>query len=134
MTPKELDGLSVYDKSIHMPIPTMDFIYDTTGIDIQVAGTTVENERQIRSLTIKAYNHLMKFKRDKIALEYLIAKDKEFRSAFELYSAIFIGQCIIKGEDKIYEDEDVKNAIENSVLVYNRFSKIVSDEEYRSDY
>lgn len=134
MTPRDLDGNSIYDKSLHIPIPTMDYIFDVTGIDIQIAGTQAENDRQIKSLTIKAYNYLMSKKRDKRALEYLIAKDREFRNAFELYSAIFIAQSILNGEDKIYENLDVKMALDNSVLVYNRYSKVVTDEEYRSDY
>ena len=133
MTPKDLDGNSIYNKSLHMPIPTMDDIFSVTGIDIQIAGTTQENDRQIQSLTIKAYNHLMSKKRDKRALEYLIAKDRDFRDAFTLYASTFIGQYILLGED-IHDNVDIKNAIDNSVLVYNKFDRIITDEEYRSDY
>lgn len=96
--PSDLDGLnSKYDYDLHLPIPTVDFIKQETGEDlILLAG----NETKAKAFLRQIANFTMSFvKRDRsketaYKLEYLIAKNKEYRHAFIMFVSNIVFEII----------------------------------------
>lgn len=102
----ELDILtrSEYNFSTHLPYPTLDRIYEDTGINlIELEGSTHKAEAKIRLFTTKAYRILVYGKVEKTNrdLEYLIATSLDFRESFIQYVTNLIGDVFISGNNSI---------------------------------
>lgn len=85
VNPTSLDGDSVYDFDIHLPLPTISYILQETGIDLTIStGSTTQANTTIRFMSKTAMNAIKANlpSQARINVEYLIAKSERHRSAF----------------------------------------------------
>lgn len=85
VNPTSLDGDSVYDFDIHLPLPTISYILQETGIDLTIStGSTTQANTTIRFMSKTAMNAIKANlpSQARINVEYLIAKSDRHRSAF----------------------------------------------------
>lgn len=142
----ELDTItgSIYDFNTHLPLPTTQKILDDTGINlIELEGSTLRANSKIKLFARKAYRILVygKVERTNRDLEYLIATDINFRSAFVEYVVNLIGDIFISGNNSILMASDSENseALKQRAKLYHsglldapRYS--ISHYEYRVGY
>lgn len=98
----QLDGKSgsVYDFTLHMPIPTLEKLRAETGIDLLAfTGTETKAKADLRMHTIKAKNILMGSKTRNSAndMEYLIATNETYRNDFIAYVCSFVYDVLYNG-------------------------------------
>lgn len=95
---------SVYNFNTHLPYPSIQSIYDNTGINlIELEGSTHQAESKVKLFTNKAYKILVygKVERTNRQLEYLIATNEDFRREFLEYVISLIGDVFISGNNSI---------------------------------
>jgi hypothetical protein len=85
VNPTTLDGDSVYNFTLHLPIPTTSYILQETGIDLVVStGSNSQANATLRFMTKTAMNAIKTnlTAEARISIEYLIAKNARHRAAF----------------------------------------------------
>lgn len=85
VNPTSLDGDSVYDYNLHIPIPTKEYILKETGIDLTLAtGSIQEADATLRFMTKTAINAIKAnlTSNARNIIEYLIAKSPRHRAGF----------------------------------------------------
>lgn len=95
---------SKYDFNTHKPYPTLDKIYEMTGLNlVDLEGGTSQAEAKVKLFTQKAYRILVYGKVEKTNrdLEFLIATNSMFREEFIQYVINLIGDVFISGENSI---------------------------------
>jgi hypothetical protein len=107
VNPVSLNGDSVYDFDLHMPIPTKSFIQREIGIDLTLAtGSEIQADATVRFLTITAMNVIKNNlpTQAKINIEYLIAKSEKHRKAFISTVAFLVLAVRGKGVDTLLSE------------------------------
>lgn len=85
VNPISLNGDSVYDFDLHLPIPTKSFILREVGVDLTLAtGNEQQADATLRFLSKTVMNVIKDNvpSQAKINIEYLIAKSERHRRAF----------------------------------------------------
>lgn len=142
-----LKDISTYDINTHTPYPTLEFIKDKTGEDVQLnqGGTKEQAQALVRQVTDACYN-ILKDSKDTLdtinRLEYKIATDETYRYAFIDYVATAVYAMYNFGADFLYKDEGkkgldrlplmVKSKVQSSVLAVGKFLYFTYD--YRVGY
>lgn len=106
INPTTLDGDSVYDYQLHLPIPTRSFVLRETGIDMVLAtGSEIEADATIRFMTTTAMNMIKTNvpPQAKINIEFLIAKSTRHRQAFISLVAYMLLAAKGKGIDALLD-------------------------------
>lgn len=106
---------SIYDFYSHLPYPTLQKIYDDTGINLTLLeGSSLQAESKIKLFVRKAFQILSYGKIEKTSrdLEYLVATDIHFRSAFVEYVINLIGDIFVSGNKSILMSSDSESAEE----------------------
>lgn len=146
--PEELNGSSsVYDFELHMPIPTIGFIRQETGEDLVIlSGTETKAKAHIRNITKLAMSYILsdKLTSTRYKLEYLIAKNAEYRNAFINFVAQIVFEIINSSALETYlsNAKDLENMFTNwtkatlkgSILNVDYFRKNLKTEEIRVGY
>lgn len=117
---------SIYDLATHTPIITVDYIKQTTGVDLRVNGDMIIGsvEGKIKMLTLQAKTYLfhLKIYETQKVMEYLIATNSEWRTAFEYYACMYVIQSVLYNPDWEKTPKEITSAIEGSVLNANYFT------------
>lgn len=111
INPTTLDGDSVYNFTLHLPIPTITYIAQETGIDLVVStGSTTQANATLRFMTKTAMNAIKTnlTSEAKITVEYLIAKSAKYRAAFLDVVAYLILAVKGNGIDELLKEGDTK--------------------------
>lgn len=111
INPTTLDGDSVYNYDLHLPIPTISYIAQETGIDLVVStGSTTQANATLRFMTKTAMNAIKTnlTSEARITVEYLIAKSERHRSAFLDVVAYLILAVKGNGIDELLKEGDTK--------------------------
>lgn len=144
INPSTLDGQSVYQYDIHLPIPTYSFIRQETGIDLIVAtGSEQEAQATLRFLTRTAMNAIKTnlITETRNTIEFLIAKSVPHRQAFITVVAYLVlatkneglTNLIKEGDTTIQQLSKIAQAqAEANGLLNQRYNFTVID--VRSDY
>jgi hypothetical protein len=144
VNPTSLDGNSVYDFNLHLPIPTKTYILQETGIDLSLAvGSEVEADITLRFLAKTAMAVIKSNipSQAKLNIEYLIAKSERHREAFCNVVAYMVLSVRGKGLDTLLDGgKGTLDAIsrmarlqaEANDLLVHRYDFVVN--EVRSDY
>lgn len=146
--PEELDGLdSTYDFKLHMPIPSLDFIRQETGEDLIIlSGTESKAKAHVKNLTKLAMSYVLadKIRNTRYKLEYLIAKNAEYRYAFLNFVAQIVFEVINSSALETYlsnaKDLDnmftnwTKTTLKGSILNVDYFRQPLKTEEIRVGY
>lgn len=106
VNPTTLDGNSVYDYDLHLPIPTKTFILQETGIDLTLAtGSESEADSTLRFLSKTAMAVIKSNvpSQAKLNVEYLIAKSERHRQAFIDVVAYMVLSVRGKGFDTLLD-------------------------------
>lgn len=106
INPTTLDGDSVYNFQLHLPIPTRSYIMRETGMDLILAtGNEVEADALLRFMSITAMNMIKANvpSNARLNIEFLIAKNKRHREAFLEVVAMMILSAKGKGIDTLLE-------------------------------
>jgi hypothetical protein len=106
VNPSDLDGNSVYDYNLHLPLPTKTYILQETGIDLTLAtGSESEADATIRFISKTAMAVIKDNlpSQAKINIEYLIAKSVRHREAFCNVVAYMILAARGKGLDTLLD-------------------------------
>lgn len=85
VNPTSLDGDSVYNYNLHLPIPSREYIIQETGIDLILAtGSIQEADATLRFMTKTAMNAIKAnlTSEARNIIEYLIAKSPRHRAGF----------------------------------------------------
>lgn len=85
VNPISLNGDSVYDFDLHLPIPTKSFVLCEVGIDLTLAtGSEQQADATLRFLSKTVMNVIKNNipTQAKINIEYLVAKSQRHRRAF----------------------------------------------------
>jgi hypothetical protein len=144
INPTTLDGDSVYDYNLHLPIPTNTYILQETGIDLILStGDSVQANATLRFLTKTAMNaiktNLTAVAR--INIEYLVAKSARHRAAFLDVVAYLILAVKGNGIEELLKEGDTKITALNRLaqlqaqandLLVQRYDFVVDNP--RSDY
>lgn len=107
VNPDSLNGDSVYDYDLHLPIPTKSFIQREIGIDLTLAtGSESQADATLRFLAKTAMNTIKANvpSQAKINVEYLIAKDSRYRQAFNDTVAFLVLTVRGKGIDTLLSE------------------------------
>lgn len=107
VNPVSLNGDSVYDFNLHLPLPTKSFIQREIGIDLTLAtGSEEQADATVRFLTITTMNVIKNNlpTQAKINVEYLIAKSEKQRQAFISTVAFVILSVRGKGIDVLLSE------------------------------
>lgn len=120
------DTNSTWDSTLHIAIPTLEYIKTLTGYNLETLGDTnrLETEQRVKGLTLKARNFLYQNKENeqtKKIYTYLIAFYQEYRDAFVNYVVTYIEETFNNPEWETIP-MNVINAINGSVLKYNQFT------------
>ena len=111
INPTTLDGDSVYNFTLHLPIPTTSYIAQETGIDLVVStGSTTQANATLRFMTKTAMNAIKTnlTSEARITVEYLIAKSAKYRAAFLDVVAYLILAVKGNGIDELLKEGDTK--------------------------
>jgi len=111
INPTTLDGDSVYNYDLHLPIPTISYIAQETGIDLVVStGSTTQANATLRFMTKTAMNAIKTnlTSEARITVEYLIAKSERHRAAFLDVVAYLILAVKGNGIDELLKEGDTK--------------------------
>lgn len=111
VNPTTLDGDSVYNSTLHLPIPTISYIAQETGIDLVVStGSTTQANATLRFMTKTAMNAIKTnlTSEARITVEYLIAKSAKYRAAFLDVVAYLILAVKGNGIDELLKEGDTK--------------------------
>ena len=111
INPTTLDGDSVYNYSLHLPIPTISYIAQETGIDLVVStGSTTQANATLRFMTKTAMNAIKTnlTSEARITVENLIAKSERHRAAFLDVVAYLILAVKGNGIDELLKEGDTK--------------------------
>ena len=104
-----LQDISIYDKTVHLAFPKLEYVKQETGEDIVInqGNSTPKANAFIRQITKTAWNILKQTKliRDQYTLEYLIATDPEYRLAFLDFVCSFIYDIYIVGADEFLKPQ-----------------------------
>ena len=123
----EISNNSNYDLITHTPIITLDYIKDTTGIDLRINGDviigSIEGKVKMLTLQAKAFLFNMKIYETQRVMEYLIATNIEWRRAFEYYACMYVIQSAYYNPDWEKTPKDILAAINGSVLKANYFTQ-----------
>lgn len=96
------DKNSKWDLENHIAIPTLDYIKETTGLDLRTSGHAVlaSEENKVKGLTLDAKYELFYNKQPHVqnALSYLIYTDKTFNSNWLNYVVSYIYESVMNGE------------------------------------
>lgn len=144
INPTTLDGDSVYNFTLHLPIPTISYILQETGIDLVVStGSTSQANATLRFMTKTAMNAIKTnlTSEAKVIVEYLVAKSERHRAAFLDVVAYLILAVKGNGIDELLKEGETQitalnklaqfQAIANDLMV-QRYDFVV--DEPRSDY
>jgi hypothetical protein len=107
VNPTSLDGNSVYDFELHLPIPTKSFIQREIGIDLTLAtGSEIQADATLRFLSITTMNVIKNNipSQARLSLEYLVAKDEKYRQAFISTVAFVVLSVRGKGIDVLLNE------------------------------
>ncbi len=144
VNPSSLDGNSVYDFNEHMPFPKIDYVRNETGVDMVVGiGGSTQANATLRFLTKLMMNvikdSIMPVSRPKV--EFLIAKDKQYRKAFEDSVCALILTTRGKGISELLESGGLEKAslakivqATASILFTNQYNFYLHDTQIRSGY
>jgi hypothetical protein len=142
--PSSLDGDSVYDYALHLPIPTKTYILHETGIDLTLAtGSEIEADITIRFLSKTAMAVIKSNipSQAKLHIEYLIAKSVLHREAFCNVVAFMVLAVRGKGLDTLLDggkgtldsiSRMARLQAEANDLLVHKYDFVV--DEVRSDY
>lgn len=140
VNPSDLDGYSVYDYELHLPLPTLSFILRETGIDLTLStGTEQEAQSVVRFLAQTAINTIKEHvpSQARLNIEFLIAKSVEHRRAFITMVAYLVMATRAKGLDDLLADTSrVSNLVriqaQANNLLQHKYDFVVED--VRGDY
>lgn len=107
VNPVSLNGDSVYDFDLHLPIPTKSFVLREVGIDLTLAtGNEQQADATLRFLSKTVMNVIKNNipTQAKINIEYLIAKSERHRRAFIDTVAFLILSVRGKGVDTLLNE------------------------------
>lgn len=127
---KILQDISIYDINTHTPYPTLAYILQQTGEDIQlnVGGTQTKAKAIVRQITDTCYN-ILKDSKDTIEtiniLEYKIAVDETYRRAFLEYVATAVFVTYNFGADWLFDESDKKGLNRLPIMVKTKVSASV---------
>lgn len=111
INPTTLDGDSVYNFDLHLPIPTISYILQETGIDLVIStGSTTQANATLRFMTKTAMNAIKTnlTSEARVIIEYLIAKSERHRAAFLDVVAYLILAVKGNGIDELLKEGDTK--------------------------
>lgn len=111
VNPTTLDGDSVYNFTLHLPIPTTSYILQETGIDLVVStGSNAQANATLRFMTKTAMNAIKTNlpAEARLSIEYLIAKNARHRAAFLDVVAYLILAVKGNGIDELLTEGDTK--------------------------
>ena len=111
VNPTTLDGDSVYNFTLHLPIPTTSYILQETGIDLVVStGSNAQANATLRFMTRTAMNAIKTNlpAEARLSIEYLIAKNARHRAAFLDVVAYLILAVKGNGIDELLTEGDTK--------------------------
>lgn len=122
-----LDGTtSVYNTTHHIPVPTVAYYEELTGINLVTEGDdSATVGKKLLGLTLQARDFLFNDKSYKTrkVMEYLIAFYADWRSAFITYAVRFAEATYTLGDEHIVGNKDVpkvvKNALSGLLNTYN---------------
>jgi hypothetical protein len=138
INPSSLDGYSVYDYNIHLPLPTFSFILQETGVDLVLAtGSEQEAQSVVRFLSQTAMNIIKDNvpPQAKINIEFLIAKSAKHRQAFITMVAYLVLTTRAKGlDDLLANTEQIAHMVKIQAhdLLQHKYDFVV--DEVRGDY
>lgn len=123
---------SVYNKELHVSVPTLDYIKQSTGLDLVLEdGTKERAEGKVYSLTQKARDYLFTGKppMTQRVFSYLIYNGT-WTQAWEQYVLRYIEATFYHGDDHSWEKtpRTVLSAIYGSVLQTNYFTESIKNE------
>ena len=123
---------SNYDKTLHVAVPTLDYIKYMTGIDVLLEeGNKERAEGKIRSLTAKARDMLFIDRSAKVQriYQYLIYKET-YLEAWLNYVIRYIEATFYHGDESAWVTipKPILNAIYGSVLQYRHFTGSIISE------
>lgn len=108
--PSELDDeTNQYDVRAHMPIPTIDHVYQMTGVDVSKKGDEVEAKATVKYITALTMNSIKALipPYSRPTLEYLVAKYEPYRKGFIDTVCAVISTVRAKGLSELLESGDM---------------------------
>ena len=131
---------SIYNEKLHVRVPTIEYLKETTGYDLMTEGgwTETVTERKILAMSIRARNYLQAGKpaRHQKAFNYLIKTNDEWAEAWEQYVATYIAATFVYGDESAWEKtpRDIQLAVNGSILQAHRFPEhIYVEAEYTTE-
>ncbi len=140
------DSNQKYNKSEHMPFPTLEFIFNETAIDM--TSKVGENEAQatlryITKLTMNMIRSSINVPDTRIMLEFLIAKDKNYRKGFIDTVASVISTARYEGLQEIMKTgmlskNDLPKIVQayakSNGLLFQTYADYIPKDVIRKDY
>ena len=129
---------SVYNKELHVSVPTLDYIKRSTGLDVLLEeGNKERAEAKVISLTSKARDFLFLDKSPQVqrVISYLIYKGT-WKQAWEQYAVRYIEATFYHGDESAWAKvpRPILNAIHGSVLQVQFFTpNIINEVRYSTE-
>ena len=118
---------STYNTSLHVRVPSLEYIKAVTGYDLITEGGWTEEvtKSKVLAMSIRARNYLHAGKdtRYQKAFNYLVKTNDDWADAWEQYVATYIAATFVYGDESAWEKtpRDIQLAVNGSILQSYRF-------------